>query len=462
MIARIVLWASTIWLVPLMYFFLKNETKFKKNITVGVTLPYEGRTDPEVLNLLAQFKKELGWICLGILALAAIFIALPVSFGLSLTLYLVWIDLCVVLPMVPYVRCNRALKMLKRTRRWGEQRTRTVAADLKAVAQPDKQTSQAAFVLPLVVSALPAWWALGYRDILEGLLLLTGPVCVLLFWLCWRFVFRWRAEAVDANEDLTAALTRIRRRAWRRCWLWGAWFMALFSWAMALTFEYPVLGLVLTAVLSAVMVAAMVGLEFRLRRLQERLTADSGREVYVDEDDKWIWGMFYCDPDDSRLLVNARVGLNATVNLGKPAGKVVIVLTAVLLLFMPLAGVWTMGEEKAPVALTLTGTALTATHSGTRYEIPLEQIREVELLEELPDIHRVAGTAMDTVDKGRWRCDEYGALTVCLDPRTGPWLLVTTVETTYLVGAGDGGAREIYDGLTSLLDGQTAPSTRSR
>ena len=461
MIARIVLWASTIWLVPLMYFFLKNETKFKKNITVGVTLPYEGRTDPEVLNLLAQFKKELGWICLGILALAAIFIALPVSFGLSLTLYLVWIDLCVVLPMVPYVRCNRALKMLKRTRRWGEQRIRMVAADLKAVTQPDKQTSQAAFVLPLVVSALPAWWALGYRDILEGLLLLTGPVCVLLFWLCWRFVFRWRAEAVDANEDLTAALTRIRRRAWRRCWLWGAWFMALFSWAMALTFEYPVLGLVLTAVLSAVMVAAMVGLEFRLRRLQERLTAGSGREVYVDEDDKWIWGMFYCDPDDSRLLVNARVGLNATVNLGKPAGKVVIVLTAVLLLFMPLAGVWTMGEEKAPVALTLTGTALTATHSGTRYEIPLEQIREVELLEELPDIHRVAGTAMDTVDKGRWRCDEYGALTVCLDPRTGPWLLVTTVETTYLVGAGDGGAREIYDGLTSLLDGQTAPSTRS-
>ena len=461
MIARIVLWASTIWLVPLMYFFLKNETKFKKNITVGVTLPYEGRTDPEVLNLLAQFKKELGWICLGILALAAIFIALPVSFGLSLTLYLVWIDLCVVLPMVPYVRCNRALKMLKRTRRWGEQRTRTVAADLKAVAQPDKQTSQAAFVLPLVVSALPAWWALGYRDILEGLLLLTGPVCVLLFWLFWRFVFRWRAEAVDADEDLTAALTRIRRRAWRRCWLWGAWFMALFSWAMALTFAYPVLGLVLTAVLSAVMVAAMVGLEFRLRRLQERLTAGSGREVYVDEDDKWIWGMFYCDPDDSRLLVNARVGLNATVNLGKPAGKVVIVLTAVLLLFMPLAGVWTMGEEKAPVALTLTGTALTATHSGTRYEIPLEQIREEELLEELPDIHRVAGTAMDTVDKGRWRCDEYGALPVCLDPRTGPWLLVTTVETTYLVGAGDGGAREIYDGLTSLLDGQTAPSTRS-
>lgn len=461
MIARIVLWASTIWMVPLMYFFFKNETKFKKNITVGVTLPYEGRTDPEVLKLLAQFKKELGWICLGILALAAIFIALPVSFGLSLTLYLVWVDLCVVLPMVPYVRCNRALKMLKRTRRWGEQRIRMVAADLKAVTQPDKQTSQAAFVLPLVVSALPAWWALGYRDILEGLLLLTGPVCVLLFWLCWRFVFRWRAEAVDANEDLTAALTRIRRRAWRRCWLWGAWFMALFSWAMALTFEYPVLGLVLTAVLSAVMVAAMVGLEFRLRRLQERLTAGSGREVYVDEDDKWIWGMFYCDPDDSRLLVNARVGLNATVNLGKPAGKVVIVLTAVLLLFMPLAGVWTMGEEKAPVALTLTGTALTATHSGTRYEIPLEQIREVELLEELPDIHRVAGTAMDTVDKGRWRCDEYGALNVCLDPRTGPWLLVTTAETTYLVGAGDGGAREIYDGLTSLLDGQTAPSTRS-
>lgn len=461
MIWRLILWGSIIWLVPLMYFFLKNEIKFKKNIAVGVTLPYEGRTDPEVLALLDGFKRKLGRVCLGLLILAAVLMVLPVSFGLMLTIWLIWIDLCVVLPLVPYARCNLALKALKRTRGWNTLQRQTAVADLKAAAQPEKKLHPMAFLLPLIVSALPVWWALGWGDTLEGLILLTGPACVVLFWLCWRFAFRRKAEVVDENEDLTAALTRIRRRAWRRCWLWGAWFMALVNVALLFTFDRPLVGTTALVILSVGMTAAMVGLEFRLRKLQEKLTAGSGRDFYVDEDDKWLWGIFYYDPNDSHLVANARVGINTTVNLARPAGKVIIILAAALLLLMPLTGVWLMGEERAPVTLTLTATALVAAHSSTRYEIPLEDIQSAELLEELPDIRRVAGTAMDTVDKGRWRCDAYGALTVCLDPRTGPWLLIKADEITYLVGSGDGGAGETYAALSSLLAGQTVHGARS-
>ncbi|WP_297212071.1 DUF5808 domain-containing protein [uncultured Flavonifractor sp.] len=462
MIAKLILWGSTIWLVPLMYFFLKNEANFKKNIAVGVTFPCEGRTHPEVLDLLARFKKELGRTCLALLALAAVLLLLPVSFGPALTLFLVWTDLCVVLPVVPYVRCNKALKALKRELGWENRRRQTVVADLRAAARPeDKKPSARAFALPLVASVLPVWWALGRGESLEGLILLLNPGCVALFWLCWRFAFRRKAEVVDENEDLTAALTRLRRRAWRRCWLWGAWFMALLSWAMLLTFDHPLAGLILMFVLSAAMVAAMAGLEFRLRKLQERLTAGSGRDYYVDEDDKWLWGMFYYDPNDSHLIINARVGLNTTVNMARPAGKVIMLLTAAMLLLMPLAGVWIMGEERAPVTLALTDTALVAAHASSRYQIPLTEIDAVELLEALPDIRRVAGTAMDTVDKGRWRCEEYGPLTVCLDPRTGPWLLIQAKDATYLVGSGDGGAGGIYTALSARLAGQTAPAAQS-
>lgn len=460
MIGKLILWLSVIWLVPLMYFILKNEAKFKKNIAVGVTFPYEARTHPELQSLLARFKRELGWTCLGLLALAAALMFLPVSFGVMMTIWLIWLDLCIILPMVPYVRCNRALKALKRARGWSDPRRRQTVADLTVAAQPEKRASSFTFVLALVVSALPVWWALDRLGTTEGLTLITGPACVMLFWACYRWAFRRKAEVVDENEDLTAALTRLRRRAWRRCWVWGAWFMALFNLALALSFVQPLVGMALMFLLAALLTGCMVGLEFRLRKLQEKLTAQSGRDFYVDEDDKWLWGMFYYDPNDRHLMVNARVGLNATVNMARPAGKVIMVLTAALLLLMPLVGVWLIGEERAPVTLTLTDTALVASHSGTRYEIPLEAVDSVELLEELPNIRRVAGTAMDTVDKGRWRCEEYGALTVCLDPRTGPWLLVRAGETTWLVGSSDGGAGEIYDELSPLLAGQTAPVGR--
>ena len=312
MIWRIILWFSVIWLVPLMYFFLRNETKFKKNIAVGVTLPYEARTHPEVLVLSARFKKELDWIC----------------------------------------------------------------------------------------------------------------------------------------------------QAWRKCWVWRGWFMALVNLGLAFGFRWPLMGTVLLVVLSGALMTAMVGLEFQLRKLQEKLTASSGRDFCVDEDDKWLWGMFYYDPDDSHLMVNARVGLNTTVNLARPAGKVIMGLTAALLLLMPLAGVWLTREERALVTLTLTDTVLVAAHSGTRYEIPLEGMDSVELLEELPPIRRVAGTAMETVDKGSWRSGEYGLLTVCLDPRTGPWLLVRAGETTWLVGSGDGSAGAVFEALTARLAGQRAPAAQ--
>ena len=49
------MWLLCIWIVPLMYVVLRNDTKFKKNLAVGVTIPYAGRSDPEVVRLLEQF-----------------------------------------------------------------------------------------------------------------------------------------------------------------------------------------------------------------------------------------------------------------------------------------------------------------------------------------------------------------------------------------------------------------------
>ena len=138
-----------------------------------------------------------------------------------------------------------------------------------------------------------------------------------------------------------------------------------------------------------------------------------------------------------------RVGINTTVNLARRGGQVFMGLCAALLIFMPLLGVWLMGEESAPVELALTDTALVASHGGSEYEIALDEIEEAQLLEELPDgLRRVAGTGMDTVLKGHFTSQDWGSLELCLDPRTGPWLLVTTAEgENFLFGAPGATAR---------------------
>ncbi len=452
MTGNVILWLCVIWLPAVLYAFLANETRFKKNIAVGVTLPYEGRTDPDVQERLRRFKRQLGAACLILTALAFLGLFLPLSMGESLTAMLIWTDLAIAAPMVVYAWCNRDLKRIKAQRGWRRMTDRDdmVTVDLSAAAQPVKSLSFAHFLPPLAVSLAPAVWELAAGEILAGVLMLIFSLCIVLFYLLYRYAFRRRSEVVDENADLTQTLGRLRREYWRRTWLWVSWFMALFSWCMELCFYFPLAGWAGVAVLTLSMVIACLRLEFGLRRAQEKLTADSGKGFYVDEDDKWLWGLFYYAPNDRRLVVNDRVGINTSVNLARRSGKVIMGLCAALLIFMPLLGVWIMGEEDAPVELVLTQDALTASHGGSEYEIDLDDIAQVELLDGLPDgLTRVAGTAMDTVRKGRYRSPELGSLTLCLDPRTGPWLLVTTEEgAAYLLGSSAAGtAEELFSAL---------------
>lgn len=445
MIARMILWVSVIWLVPLMYFMLKNETKFKKNIAVGVTMPYDGRVDSEVLDRLKRFKQELKWICLLLLALAVLGMVLPVGFGAALTLFCVWTDLCIVLPYVPYIRCNRDLKQIKAERGWKRQTAQNVTVDLSVTAQEFPELSVLHFIPPLLISLIPVIYELAWGEAVAGGILLADSLCVALFYAIYRWAFRRRAEVVDENTDLNAALTRLRRRAWRRCWLWASWLMGLLNIGVWLSLYRSWLGIGVLALLTVALVAVVLHLEFSLRRAQERLTADSGRSFYVDEDDKWIWGLFYYAPNDSRMVINDRVGINTTVNMAKKGSRVLLGAVAVLLLLLPLTGVWLMQEERSPVTLEMADAVLVASHSHSTYTVLLDEIEEIELLTERPAMTRTAGTAMESVLKGTYKASELGKITVCLDPRTGPYLLIRTENTLYLFGSGQGTeTEEIY------------------
>ena len=55
------------------------------------------------------------------------------------------------------------------------------------------------------------------------------------------------------------------------------------------------------------------------RRAQRALTAGREQAALVDEDDCWIWGLFYCNPNNNRLFVSERVGMGLAMNLARPA-----------------------------------------------------------------------------------------------------------------------------------------------
>jgi len=117
MTMQIFMWLSIGWMPVLMFVMLRNETRFKKNIVLGVTFPYKARKDEEVLALLKQFSSRS--LAVMLLLLAAVIPGLFIrSFAVSFMLWGCWLLLAIALPYIPYIQCHNKLKTLKAARGW--------------------------------------------------------------------------------------------------------------------------------------------------------------------------------------------------------------------------------------------------------------------------------------------------------------------------------------------------------
>lgn len=442
----LVSWAAMLPVLPIVYFTQKNDCKPKKNVIVGVTMPYVSHDDPAVLALLERYKKEMkrmGWVMLAAVIPSLFFR----SVGIFLTYMVTWVIVLSAVFMVPYIRCNTALRKLKEERGWRRTEDAPQAVtDLKAAAEEMRWLSPWWFLPPFIISLIPLffdrmlWWLWG-----------LDAAIVPLSYFCYRCLYRNRAEVVDEDSQRTIALTRIRRYNWGKCWLFLAWLTGFFNVGLWLTLEHIWLCMAVILVYGFAGCTAVVGIEFRVRRLQEKLTADSGQGYYVDEDDHWIWGLLYYNPNDARMIVNARVGVNTTVNLARRPARILMGLVLALLLACPLGGIWLIGMERAPVELEVTETEIVGSHYGGHWRVALADIAEAEVIEDLPRLTRVAGTGMETACTGQFNSSEWGRVTLCINPQVGPWLLVKDSNgKLFLFGSGEEGAvEEIAASLTA-------------
>ncbi len=442
-------------IVPIQYLILRNESKPKKNIVLGATLSYEARKSEEAAEIVTRFRRRESILLIVLTAAALPALLFPYFSGLLIYMS-VWLIPALLLPYVPFAKGNRALRALKKSE---GQRAAVISGDavvdLKGATLPKKGVPTWAFVFPAAVSAIPMVWTMaGGRGTVDdwGVLLGCGSVtvCIALFIPIYRLIFRQRMDVVGSNTDLNAALTRIRRQYWGRMFLWTSWLTAILNLFLWLTIDNIAILIAATILYMGVLLAAVLYHELKMRDLQARLTAQSGQGELVDEDRYWLWGLLYCNPNDRHIMVNQRVGGNMTVNVGRTAGKVIMAASVLVFLLLPLLGVWMMSEERTPVTLYLTENTLVAEHTGVEYEVPLEEITSVELLETLPPCRRQVGTGMENLLKGRFSIEGGTRAELCLNPQSPPFLRVETPQGVYLFGAGDRTATEAaYAALTA-------------
>lgn len=407
---------------------LTNEAKPKKNIVLGVTLPLLAQGDWRVRDIVRRFKRNV-WLSTGVMAL--LFAALAF---LGTDQFIMWsIVLLIVAVFVPYVfyaRANRKLAALKKAEGWRVPYTGEVVVDLRAAAEPARALKRRAFLPPVLIALVPLAAALLSGDgagrpgglAMSATTVFIGLLCMFLY----PLILRQRGDVAGPDSDKNAALTRVRRYNYGKMLLATSYLTAIFMLAFWLLQDSALWTMALTVVYMAALIGFCLSTEFTVRRTQERLTA--GEPGYVDEDDLWIWGMFYNNPNDRHLFINDRTGSGMGVNVGRTSGKVFMALTAALLLGLIVVSVALALGFSSPFEARIEGGTLCFEHGTEKYEISLDGITSLELLYDLPSARRVAGTGLPNLAEGRFNVEGYENTRISLNPNEPPYIAVVTSD----------------------------------
>lgn len=415
--------------LPIVYVSMRNNTICKKGLILSVTLPPEGQKDEEVLAYAAAFRKRC--LRMFLLLTAAILPALFFPwFSIATAWSVVWMLAALFFVYWVYGKGYTGLKAIKRRRGW-QISTASAVAEIAPLQLP-RPVKTGWFVAPMILSILPVISVLfDELDPAWKLLLTVNAFMCLsitaLSLVTYGLIFRQKPDVVDENADRSAALTRVRRYNWTKTWLLMAWLTGLYSIAVWIGQGRGYL--TITLLYSAAIVAVSLITEFAVRRAQHRLNGNT--TPVVDEDDYWIWGLFYYNPHDKRAFINERVGMGMSMNFATAAGKAMAVFTIVVLAaLLPLCG-WLISEELSVTTLTYSTDTIAAQHGSSIYEVPIEDVMEAELLEELPSCFRIWGTGMENLLKGSFSVEGYGTATFCLNPNDPPFLVLKTAEEIY-------------------------------
>ena len=443
----------------IVYGVMRYYSRAQGGLLFGARVEPGWTEEPEVRAIRKTFVRQMNRYALLLLVLQLGLLLIPYV-SIAMTVWVIWMIAAIVVLEIPYVRANHALRRWKAERgyvRSGEQRR---LVELKGLGQL-RCVRWLDFLWPGIVCAAacaaPVWLV---KETPEKWLLVGTLATFLLVEVIFGAAAVWmdktRNAVISTDSRVNLNYNRARRMLWRKMWLWCAWLTAALA-AVCAAGSAGSFNMAMTAVGvgSAVYGAAILALCVWLIRAQRALHKSYQSRmdlpiVSMEDDDCWLGGLLYYNPDDRRVNVEKRVGVGFTINMATPVGKVFSVVIALLIVgTVVFCGAFTIPMEFCPLKLSVEGDMLTAAQVRENYSIPLDAIEDLELVQSLPSLARVNGTGMPKLSKGTYRDRDTGErCELFLNPENGEFLKFTAGDTIYYMSAADDEQTvEIYNEL---------------
>ncbi|ALS01727.1 hypothetical protein ATZ33_10185 [Enterococcus silesiacus] len=410
-----------------------------KNVILETTLPKDKLKDEQVLAICKSYKKNLlQWaVIFSVIALPIIIIPYD-----SLTLIYFIIQLFGFIGTSFYLQVIYIRKMttLKVQNNWTLP-TSPILVDTKLVANKNRKLISIWWFLPSIFITLSGCiYSIKTLGLSNGtwIISLISILMTGMFLLFYYFIARFPVKPVTSDETINQNVNDQMRHHWSVLMAVSSIVLSPLAFMPISSVMVPYERMMLFSIGYAVLILAFVIFTFYYlfssRKKQDQLIVQAKEYRYSDEDQYWKYGV-YMNPNDKRIMVPDRIGMNISVNLGRPVGKLTLGVTGVLVLIALIAASIPMlisdfSTNPFELATTNDGISLSAPLSQ-RKQIDWNDIESVELVDSLPkDKLRIYGTATENYLTGEFQVHSEPAYLLVLTDKK-PILKITTKDKLY-------------------------------
>lgn len=442
----------------ILYFMMKNAGKMQDGCSFAVHMKKEWLETDAIKTVQEDYARQLKRVT-QILALIPLVTLILPTVSIPFTIWMLWVVAVCIVPFIPLARANQRLKEWKRENGLADHGKQMVYTEMKNAAGV-RRVKLLSFLPPMLLSAVAAVLGVFYfckKDLaVYAAMLVTFALITVMFYGIAVWMDRQKTQVISSDSDVNLNYARAKKNLWKNLWLWMAWMNTVYMAVMAIMFAVDLIATewVLWGSIGYSVLTLVVLLWFAKHFGAINARYEAKREDFFDDDDDaWIGGIIYYNKKDKRTMVPQRLGIGTTVNLATTAGKIWdIIGIATLLIVIPGCCIWMMLEEFTPMKLTVEGSVLVAEQLHVDYEIPLDSIESLTLIDEKPNWKKVNGTGMDNICKGTFRV-EGEKCKVFANPQNAVFMEIHTAEQTYYMSAADdAGTQEIYEEILEIWD----------
>lgn len=285
---------------------------------------------------------------------------------------------------------------------------------------------------------------------MTGSLLLVGLMLVPIAIMMDRF----RNQVISEDSDINMNYNRAKKKNMADLSVLFIWINTVSIILMMVVMSIWDEEILFLAMFALYMLVLMIGLAVFCTRniaIERRYRKDT--TIEMDDDDNWVLGQFYYNPDDKRLNVEKRIGVGATINMAHPVGKAISIVLGLVIIGMFIMLIYVGILSKTPMSIRIENDSLVCHQMKDDYVIPIKSMDEPMIGLESGDLklHKESGYDMDPMYKGRYNVNGFEDCTVFINYESSHYITFYYDGSTYFrTGGTDEETVEVFDQLYAI------------